>query len=89
MGQLIGISLLATYYSSLMALIARYLYDSFQTPLPWANCRATWPNCIDASGNITGNFTAVSTSNALSPVTFVDEYGNPKQLTSSSEYYFQ
>uniref|UniRef100_A0A182N361 Transporter n=1 Tax=Anopheles dirus TaxID=7168 RepID=A0A182N361_9DIPT len=50
-GQLFSVSALITYYSSLMALIARYMIDSFMNPLPWAKCRQEWlPNCIDSDG---------------------------------------
>uniref|UniRef100_A0A499FUS0 Transporter n=1 Tax=Anopheles farauti TaxID=69004 RepID=A0A499FUS0_9DIPT len=49
-GQLFSVTALITYYSSLMALIARYMIDSFMNPLPWANCRQEWlPNCVDSA----------------------------------------
>ncbi|XP_052861312.1 sodium-dependent nutrient amino acid transporter 1-like [Anopheles cruzii] len=49
-GQLFSITMLITYYSSLMALIARYMIDSFWNPLPWAHCRPEWlPNCVDSA----------------------------------------
>ncbi|XP_055703632.1 sodium-dependent nutrient amino acid transporter 1-like isoform X2 [Phlebotomus papatasi] len=49
-GQLAAIISTATYYSSVMALIASYLIDSFKNPLPWSKCREGWINCIDSEG---------------------------------------
>ncbi|KAF7398690.1 hypothetical protein HZH66_006587 [Vespula vulgaris] len=41
---------LATYYSSLMALTLYYLIASFSIELPWAKCLEEWgPYCIDSS----------------------------------------
>ncbi|XP_046822009.1 sodium-dependent nutrient amino acid transporter 1-like isoform X3 [Vespa crabro] len=41
---------LATYYSSLMALTLYYLIASFSTELPWAKCLEEWGTyCIDSS----------------------------------------
>lgn len=78
-GQLIAIFLLSTYYASIMALIGRYLFDSFQSPLPWTKCKESWANCIDPSGNITsGNFMSTLIANGSKP-----------KLISSSEYYFK
>lgn len=74
-GQLIAIFLLSTYYASIMALIGRYLYDSFRSPLPWTHCKAEWSNCIDPTGR--------STNGSL--------YGsmNSTKIMSSSEHYFK
>ncbi|XP_047349939.1 sodium-dependent nutrient amino acid transporter 1-like isoform X2 [Vespa velutina] len=42
--------ILATYYSSLMALTLYYLIASFSIELPWAKCLEEWePYCIDSS----------------------------------------
>uniref|UniRef100_A0A182JYU5 Transporter n=1 Tax=Anopheles christyi TaxID=43041 RepID=A0A182JYU5_9DIPT len=71
-GQLFSVTALITYYSSLMALIARYMIDSFMNPLPWAQCRPEWqPNCIDSDTGAIPNDSIA---------------GRP--LTSSSEFYF-
>lgn len=59
-GQIIAIFMLSTYYASLMALIGRYLYDSFQSPLPWSICKDTWINCTDTSGRKAENGTSSS-----------------------------
>ncbi|EAA05568.2 AGAP010865-PA [Anopheles gambiae str. PEST] len=72
-GQLFSVTALITYYSSLMALIARYMIDSFMNPLPWAHCRSEWqPNCID------------SVAGSASP----NDSSSNRTLTSSSELYF-
>lgn len=59
-GQIIAIFMLSTYYASLMALIGRYLYDSFQSPLPWSICKDAWINCTDASSRKSENGTSSS-----------------------------
>ncbi|XP_050080321.1 sodium-dependent nutrient amino acid transporter 1-like isoform X1 [Anopheles maculipalpis] len=76
-GQLFSVTTLITYYSSLMALIARYMIDSFMNPLPWARCRQEWlPNCVDsaeskairsepASGNVSVTGSTVASSSEL------------------------
>ncbi|XP_055596215.1 sodium-dependent nutrient amino acid transporter 1-like isoform X1 [Uranotaenia lowii] len=50
-GQLFSIVALITYYSSLMALIAKYMFDSFMSPLPWAYCKPEWvaEGCADSA----------------------------------------
>lgn len=52
-GQIVAISLLSTFYSSIMALIGRYLFDSFKSPLPWVECQDNWINCMNSNGDIT------------------------------------
>lgn len=89
-GQFVAIFLVSTYYASIMALIGRYLFDSFKSPLPWANCRPHWVNCIDATGTISnGTGTRYSSVfyNASNPTVY-DANGNPLPLITSSEYYF-
>lgn len=49
MGQVISTMFVATYYSSIMAITLRYLFDSFRTVLPWSYCKPEWGACI-ASG---------------------------------------
>lgn len=38
-----------------MAIIARYLVDSFRNPLPWSICKPEWLNCIDSGGSTNSN----------------------------------
>lgn len=59
-GQIIAIFMLSTYYASLMALIGRYLYDSFQSTLPWSICKDSWIHCTDTSGRKAENGTSSS-----------------------------
>ncbi|XP_062561322.1 sodium-dependent nutrient amino acid transporter 1-like isoform X2 [Armigeres subalbatus] len=68
-GQLFSVTSLITYYSSLMALIGSYMYNSFKDPLPWAHCRAEWgPDCVNASAKqlILTNDSEVDATNRIS-----------------------
>lgn len=55
-GQVVAVAVVATYYSSLMALTLSYFADSFQAVLPWSYCRDEWGPCIpslkDTSMNV-------------------------------------
>uniref|UniRef100_A0A1Q3FXI4 Transporter n=1 Tax=Culex tarsalis TaxID=7177 RepID=A0A1Q3FXI4_CULTA len=52
-GELYMICVLITYYSSLMALIGRYMWDSFKNPLPWAHCQPEWgTGCVPATARL-------------------------------------
>uniref|UniRef100_A0A1Q3FYP6 Transporter n=1 Tax=Culex tarsalis TaxID=7177 RepID=A0A1Q3FYP6_CULTA len=52
-GELYMICVLITYYSSLMALIGWYLWDSFKSPLPWAHCQPEWgAGCVPATARM-------------------------------------
>lgn len=67
-----------------MALIGRYLWDSFKSPLPWTMCKATWANCVDPSGTVIGP-NASETIYSISKAKVDD--GTAKIW--SSEYYFK
>jgi Sodium:neurotransmitter symporter family len=45
-GQVVSIAIVATYYSSIMALTLNYLADSFNAILPWSSCKEVWGDCI-------------------------------------------
>lgn len=45
-GQVVSIAIVATYYSSLMALTLSYFADSFKSMLPWSYCKEEWGSCI-------------------------------------------
>lgn len=47
-GQVLSSMFVATYYSSIMGLTLKYLYDSFSVVLPWATCREEWGPCMPA-----------------------------------------
>ncbi|XP_037031839.1 sodium-dependent nutrient amino acid transporter 1-like isoform X1 [Bradysia coprophila] len=78
-GQVIAVFWLCTYYASTMAVITRYLIDSFQPTLPWANCKNEWQSCISSSqtnnhtNNLNYSFTSVVQGS---------------HIMSSSEHYF-
>ncbi|XP_062539239.1 sodium-dependent nutrient amino acid transporter 1 isoform X1 [Armigeres subalbatus] len=49
-GQLVGTTSVVSYYVSLIALTAHYLFASFASELPWAKCEPSWgDNCVDSS----------------------------------------
>ncbi|XP_035787555.1 sodium-dependent nutrient amino acid transporter 1-like isoform X1 [Anopheles albimanus] len=82
-GQLVLICTLITYYGSLMALISRYMFDSFLSPLPWAYCRTEWlPGCVDAASK------ADSGATVLTNPYNGNGNGNNGTISSSSEWYF-
>jgi solute carrier family 6 (neurotransmitter transporter, glycine) member 5/9 len=63
-GQIISISMIATYYSSIMAIALKYFYDSFSSVLPWSYCWEGWGSCINATDgsveSLTNNVTKSS-----------------------------
>lgn len=62
-----------------MAVITRYLVESFQPTLPWSNCKPEWSNCIP-SGH---------TSNTTNILSYTFNYMvKDESVMSSSEYYF-
>lgn len=70
-----------TYYTSVMALIGRYLYDSFHSVLPWSKCKPGWINCIDADDNIVNG-------ESIEVLIGINETA-AQQFVSSSTYYFE
>jgi solute carrier family 6 amino acid transporter-like protein 5/7/9/14 len=58
MGQTLCIMIVATYYSSIMAITLRYLIASFSAVLPWSECNENWIEpCYPSSGSAGGNIT--------------------------------
>ena len=57
MGQVISSGTIATFYSAIMAIALRYLFDSFRTVLPWSYCRPEWGPCISSGINENDNNT--------------------------------
>lgn len=57
-GQVVSIAIVATYYSSLMALTLSYFFNSFQEVLPWSDCDPNWNvACIPSGSSDHGNMT--------------------------------
>lgn len=52
---MVGTWSVVTYYCSLMAITLFYLFQSFNSELPWASCDPTWAdeNCVDDAINAT------------------------------------
>lgn len=57
MGQVIATGTIATFYSSIMAITLRYLFDSFRSILPWSYCRPEWGPCFPSGITENGNLT--------------------------------
>jgi solute carrier family 6 (neurotransmitter transporter, glycine) member 5/9 len=63
-GQCICTMIVLTIYASVMALTIRYFLASFNDPLPWSLCKASWnTSCVDSSLK-GGNFSVGSKSSA-------------------------
>lgn len=56
-GQVVSVAIVATYYSSLMAITLHYFADSFYSVLPWRDCKPQWGDCIPAVAQVNGNMT--------------------------------
>lgn len=62
-GQVLSSLFVATYYSSIMGLTLKYLFDSFSSELPWSTCKPEWGACVSALNDTTyGNETAKSSA---------------------------
>lgn len=48
-GQVVSVAIVATYYSSLMALTLNYFAVSFNSILPWRDCKPEWGDCIPST----------------------------------------
>lgn len=72
-GQVMGSTVVMTFYASLMALTIRYIIFSFYNPLPWSECREEWNVPCMGSGD--------------SIVKFNGNYSNLK-ISSSAELFF-
>ncbi|XP_035787557.1 sodium-dependent nutrient amino acid transporter 1-like isoform X2 [Anopheles albimanus] len=79
-GQMLSTTIVTTYYASLMATTLRYLFDSFQSILPWAVCDDRWAASCIPSGAM--NATSSATMNVL-----MNESATINR-TSSAELYF-
>lgn len=67
-GQVYSLTFVCTYYVALMALTLSYLFDSFSSPLPWAECRSDWNEsviCIPSGDSATAKILQASKDKAL------------------------
>lgn len=76
-GQVFAMIYVASYYSSILGIALKYLYESFvnlvmNTDLPWTICKDEWGSeCISKSFNKSGNFSDI------------------KSFSSSAQLYFE
>lgn len=56
-GQVVSIAIVATYYSSIMAITLKYFADSFNAILPWSNCKPEWGSCLPSLTSDNDNMT--------------------------------
>lgn len=50
-GQVVSIAIVATYYSSIMAVTLQFFFNSFNVILPWSLCKPEWGPCIPSLGS--------------------------------------
>eukprot|EP00069_Balaena_mysticetus_P008422 bmy_19603T0 len=70
--SIVIVSLLNIYYIIILAWATYYLFQSFQSELPWANCNHSWntPQCLeDTLRRNKSLWISLSTANFTSPVT--------------------
>ena len=62
-GQVLSSLFVATYYSSIMGLTLKYLFDSVFYDLPWSTCEPAWGACVSAANDTKyGNESAKSSA---------------------------
>ncbi|XP_055372891.1 sodium-dependent nutrient amino acid transporter 1 [Condylostylus longicornis] len=84
-GQVMGTTIVVTYYASLMALTVRYFVASFASVLPWSYCREEWnTECINSSLKI-ANLDLENNISAVSSMHTKDLFGHKR---TSAELYF-
>jgi solute carrier family 6 (neurotransmitter transporter, glycine) member 5/9 len=66
-GQVLSSLFVATYYSSIMGLTLKYLYESiFSIDLPWGHCKEEWGDCVSAVNDTSNNGSLVITNETRS-----------------------
>ena len=70
-GQVVSIAIVATYYSSLMALTLSYFADSFNEILPWSSCKDSWGDCIPSLPKEGFNMTSSNTTKSSAELYFL------------------
>lgn len=65
-GQVLSSMFVMTYYSSIMGLTLKYLYESLSSELPWTTCKPEWGSCLSALNDTKmGNETLPASSAVL------------------------
>lgn len=73
-GQIVSICIVATYYSSLMALTLSYLANSFHEVLPWSSCKDEWNvTCIPSGYHDDTNMTWSNTTKSSAELYFLKD----------------
>lgn len=70
--SIVIVSLLNIYYVIILAWATYYLFQSFQSELPWAHCNHSWntPQCMeDTMRKNKSLWATLNTNNFTSPVT--------------------
>lgn len=79
-GQVVSICIVATYYSSLMALTLSYFANSFQEILPWSECKAEWnTTCIASGSHDAANMTWSNTTKSSAELYFLKDVLRAKE----------
>ncbi|KAG5669729.1 hypothetical protein PVAND_000024 [Polypedilum vanderplanki] len=73
-GQIVSVAIVATYYSSLMALTLNYFANSFNEILPWGSCKEEWnTTCIPSSHQENGNMTWSNSTKSSAELYFLKD----------------
>ncbi|XP_046505578.1 sodium- and chloride-dependent taurine transporter-like, partial [Equus quagga] len=84
--SIVIVSLLNIYYIVILAWATYYLFQSFQSELPWAHCNHSWntPQCMeDTLRKNKSLWDSLNTSNFTSPVTEFWELSTSRPLSRS------
>lgn len=73
-GQMVSVAIVATYYSSLMALTLSYFANSFREILPWSTCKDEWNvTCIPSGDRDNTNMTFSNTTKSSAELYFLKD----------------
>lgn len=82
--QMFSMIAVGTYYCSLMSLTMYYLVNSFETPLPWSECRPEWgDDCVASTKRSNESVMGMQNITNMTTMTTVEH-----QMRSSAELYF-
>ncbi|KAL7022830.1 hypothetical protein ACKWTF_012398 [Chironomus riparius] len=73
-GQIVSVAIVATYYSSLMALTLSYFANSFRQILPWGSCKDEWNvTCIPSGYREDSNMTWTNSTKSSAELYFLKD----------------